>query len=439
MKQSKHTWFRKAMALTLMLLLVTNLAACGKKDDPVETDSIQTDPPAVSTQSTEKPTTPPETEAPTQAPTEAPTEPPTIPTEPEAPTTSIMGTVTAAKLNIRNGAGSEYEQISTYFKNDRIEILETKNGWGRTNKGWVNLVYVDLDNKIVDDNKEPEKPTTDPTENKEPQKEPVKTDLVSDGKSTALGYGVITLDTLNVRCGPGTNYEKINTVSLGNRYAFYQKSNGWVRIKHGWVYTGYMYIEGDTGEGAGNGKITGTDLNIRSGPGTAFDTVGSYKKGETVKILAQVKGWGYTAKGWISMKYVEMEKETTTPSTGKTGKATITGDKLNIRKEADIKSESIGHYNKGDKVEILEVKGDWGRTDKGWINLKYVKMDEAVKKNTGTVNVKTGLYIRKEPKKTAEVVGSYKNGDKVTILETKNGWGRTDKGWISLDYVKMDK
>ena len=38
------------------------------------------------------------------------------------------------------------------------------------------------------------------------------------------------------------------------------------------------------------------------------------------------------------------------------------------------------------------------------------------------------------------VVGSYKRGQTVTILEqTRVGvtlWGRTDKGWICMDYVK---
>ena len=48
------------------------------------------------------------------------------------------------------------------------------------------------------------------------------------------------------------------------------------------------------------------------------------------------------------------------------------------------------------------------------------------------------LNIRKEPSTSAESIGKYVKGDKVTILETKDGWGRTDKGWISMDYVKSN-
>ena len=84
-------------------------------------------------------------------------------------------------------------------------------------------------------------------------------------------------------------------------------------------------------------------------------------------------GWGKTDKGWISMAYVKMD-ETTITSTYKTGKGTITASELNIRESDSINSKSLGSYKKDDKVEILEVKGEWGKTDKGWINLKYVKM-----------------------------------------------------------------
>ena len=48
-----------------------------------------------------------------------------------------------------------------------------------------------------------------------------------------------------------------------------------------------------------------------------------------------------------------------------------------------------------------------------------------------------GLYIREDASISAKPVGSYVKGDKVVILETRDGWGRTDKGWISLDYVKF--
>ena len=53
----------------------------------------------------------------------------------------------------------------------------------------------------------------------------------------------------------------------------------------------------------------------------------------------------------------------------------------------------------------------------------------------GEITADPALNIREKPKASSAVVGNYPSGETVTILETKNGWGRTDKGWIHMDYV----
>lgn len=54
----------------------------------------------------------------------------------------------------------------------------------------------------------------------------------------------------------------------------------------------------------------------------------------------------------------------------------------------------------------------------------------------GMENTAKALNIRKEPDSLSAVVGNYADGTIITILETKDGWGRTDQGWIYMDYVK---
>lgn len=436
MRQHFHSPLRRLLALTLALLLVAGLTGCWFKDEPdssqdpqppVQNDPVNpTEDPVDTTPPTNKPTDPPATTEPTEAPTE----------ETKPVQTTVMGTVTATKLNIRSSADSAAGVVGSYFKDDRIELLEIKEGWGRTAKGWVNMAYVKTDSVSSTD---PE-PTTAPDNKDDDDDKPATTqDLVTDGKTAALGYGVVNLQSLNVRKGPSTDYEKIGTVSLGNRFAYYQKSGNWVRIEKGWISVSYFYLEGATGDGAGNGTITGEGLNIRSGPGTGFGTTGSYKKGETVKILTQINGWGYTSKGWISMKYVEMDKSVTT---GTKGKGTVTADALNIRKSGSNTAEVVGKYTKGEVIEILEVKDGWGKTDKGWVSMAYVKMDESTitstyKTGEGTVTA-SELNIRESASISAKSIGSYKKGDKVKITEVKGEWGKTDKGWINLQYVKMN-
>ena len=350
--------------------------------------------------------------------------------------TGKKGTITASQLNIRKSTSTTSEAVGSYLKGDVVEILEQKTvdgtTWGRTNKGWISMKYVSFDGQTA---------TTTPE--KEEDKTTTSSDVVSNGKTSVLGYVVIDLGSLNVRSGPGTKYEKVTTVSEGDRYAYYQKEGNWVRIKEGWISTSYAYIEGTTASDGGTGTVTATELNIRKGPDSSYSSNGVLKQGDSVTILAQVGDWGYTSKGWVSMKYVKLAAPTYTAGTG-----TITTD-LNIRKEASADSEKVDSYKKGDKVTITEVKDGWGKTDKGWINMKYVSMtasstttetgtNTTYKEGTATVVVNTTLTIRKEAKTDAEKVGSYANGDKVTITKVSGEWGQTDKGWINLKYVKFD-
>lgn len=45
-------------------------------------------------------------------------------------------------------------------------------------------------------------------------------------------------------------------------------------------------------------------LNIRKGPGTAFDKLGGYAYGTVVAVQAVQDGWGQTDRGWVSMDYL---------------------------------------------------------------------------------------------------------------------------------------
>lgn len=51
----------------------------------------------------------------------------------------------------------------------------------------------------------------------------------------------------------------------------------------------------------------------------------------------------------------------------------VTADVLNIRSGAGVSCGKVGSYKKGTQVEIVETKAGWGKTDKGWVSLDYCK------------------------------------------------------------------
>ena len=131
-----------------------------------------------------------------------------------------------------------------------------------------------------------------------------------------------------------------------------------------------------------------------------------------------------------------------------TGKVS-TSNGLNIRQEPSTTGAVVGNYDDGTIITILEIKDGWGRTDQGWVSLNYVttmdgtsmvdidQMELAVD-GTAPTEIEDEfkeLNIREKPDKSSAVVGAYPNGTIVTILETQDDWGKTDQGWIHMDYV----
>lgn len=267
-----------------------------------------------------------------------------------------MGTITASKLNIRKGPGSTYEADGAYHQGDRVEILETQTVddtlWGRTTQGWIGMGYVRMDGTSVPSSTITESATTSM--------------VTTDGNSTVLGYGIITIGELNVRRGPDTIYATLRKVTSNNRYAYYELLNGWVRIEDGWISADHFYIEGTVTDSAFTGAATTDNLKIRTGPSTNFGINDTLSQGDVVDVLTQIDKWGYTENGWVYLSYLERVIPDYNTGTG------IVNRGLNIRAEANADSEIVGTYTTGDFVEILEVAGGWGRTDRGWINLKYV-------------------------------------------------------------------
>ena len=285
------------------------------------------------------------------------------PTEPETPgtTTSIKGVITATELYIRKDADGKAASVGSYIKGDVVTILETKNGWGRTNQGWISMKYVQTEGTGTD--------------NKD-DKDDNKTDVTT-GTGTAANFkGVVTASELNIR--KDIEGDRVGAYVYGDRITIVETKNGWGRTDKGWVSLTYVYQDGATGKNTAKGIVAGTQLNVRSGPGTNYDRVKSLNYGDRVNILEQIKigetTWACTKDGWISMDYVYVDG---TKGEG-AGTGTVSGDDVNIRSGPGTAYESKGSVDSGETIEILAIfkigEKSWGCTAKGWICMDYVTM-----------------------------------------------------------------
>ncbi len=182
--------------------------------------------------------------------------------------------------------------------------------------------------------------------------------------------------------------------------------------------------------------ITGAKVNIRTKPDTSSEVSGQYVKNEKVEIIEVTTGWFRTDKGWVSSEYLSDSPSGGSPVVVKQEKPKIikcmyvSYKKANIRKEPDKRSKDLGDYDNGDKVCFYEFKGDWGRSDKGWVNLYNLKDVKCMSVTSKTLNV------RKTASSKAKVVQVLKKGQQVCEYDRKNGWVYTGRGWVSGQYLK---
>lgn len=115
-------------------------------------------------------------------------------------TVNYQAKVTAnGGLNIRSGASTSYSRIGGYTKNSVVTILAESNGFGKTDKGWICLIYTTKVNSST---------------------------VVQKVNNYTTGTYKVNCSKLNVRTGPGTNY-KIKTLSQLTRSA--RNQGGYVR------------------------------------------------------------------------------------------------------------------------------------------------------------------------------------------------------------------
>ena len=115
----------------------------------------------------------------------------------------------------------------------------------------------------------------------------------------------------NVRSGPSTSYQGIGSVKKNSTVTVLGKKGGWYRIRLDNGLVGYT--SGSYVKPiATSGKITANGVNLRRGTGTGYSQVAVLRNGEAVTVL------DVSENGWYKLKTAE----------GKTG--WVKGDYLSV-------------------------------------------------------------------------------------------------------------
>ena len=310
---------------------------------------------------------------------------------------------------------------------------------------------------------------------------------------------------LSIREGPGAEENAIDTLQQDEVLEVLATSDDedWLQVKRtdgstGWIYkTHLIKVESpeppDNGNGNGNGngeppttetkwyKVTATTLNVREGPSTSYDDIGTLQQGEVVKALdyAVANSWikiyrpSDELTGWSYAAY--LEETSAPPDDGEppdTGEPPddeaewyrVTASALNVRSGPSTSDSKIGSLPFDTVVKALEknADGSWIKIYResdgltGWCFASYLELTDApttppddggtpppVTEPRNWYQVKaTTLNVRTGPSTADEKIGSLSQGEIVVALEANDDktWVRVQRfdglvGWCAVAYL----
>ena len=245
-------------------------------------------------------TEPPETPAPTE--TSEPSG--EISREPEGPD---LVYVIPAGLNLRAGPGTEYDIVDAVEEGTALERIGTEDDWTRILYDGIEC-YV-LSSLVTDGSPDDEDDATPATATPEPAETTNTPDARPEDDDDDPRGIVVAISGANVRTGPGTEYNVIDTVDAGKEMRTTGSTDGWSRVEYdgrtGYISDSLLDIirPAQTAGGRGTAQeptpapeesfwisITGK-VNVRTGPGTRYDILGAVEYGDWLQAFGQEGSW----------------------------------------------------------------------------------------------------------------------------------------------------
>ena len=176
------------------------------------------------------------------------------------------------------------------------------------------------------------------------------------GGTLKQGIAFVTASALRLRSGPGSSYATLEYASKDEVVVILGKTGQWYKVIYD-LRTGYMhsdYLRFTTRENAelGYGRVNGSRVNIRSGPGTGYGIVTQAGMNDRAYIIGINNQWfkviygsriGYIRSDYLDLTEIPYENEASpnrpkffvggkstgvTPSAAALGGSTVTGQQI---------------------------------------------------------------------------------------------------------------
>lgn len=273
------------------------------------------------------------------------------------------GATTTTAVNFRTGAGTNYGIISTLPAGTHVVVSSQSSG------GWATVVY----NGTVGY---------------------ISSDYLKRANDMDASFGTGTIDGsyVRMRSGASTSSSILGTYNSGTTMTVTGVSGAWYKVSYngtaGYVHSDYVSLSGVTSNGGStagsNGSVKGSDVRMRSGPGTNYSILGTYQNGTPLTVTGTENGWSKVTIGGMS-GYIRSDYVSGGGADSKAGY--IKGTDVRLRSGAGTNYSILGTYNNGTPLTITGTSGNWTAVTingvKGYVNSTYVTTTKSDGGNTG--------------------------------------------------------
>ncbi|EAF5657114.1 SH3 domain-containing protein [Listeria innocua] len=174
-------------------------------------------------------------------------------------------------------------------------------------------------------------------------------------------------------------------------------------------------------------------LNVRSGPGLAYDVTSQARKNEVLRVVGEENQW-YKVQldngnsGWVASWLVE----NTDVSAASNSIAIVSSDGgLNVREKPSTSSTSLGLLNNGDQVTVTSQQNGWAQIQyngkSAWVSSQYLTIRESATKvdesELQTVTIRDdSTNIRNKPGRDGAVIEKANSGQGFAIQGVQGDW-----------------
>lgn len=272
--------------------------------------------------------------------------------------------------NVRTGPSTSYSKMGTIVKGQIFSIKgKCSNGWYLidfgSKEGYISPKYLELFEK-------------------------------SDSNEDEIGYAKIdakSYNTINIRSGQSTKLAILDKISNGEQVQLVKDPNpvkGWTKVRYnnlnGYVSTKYLIIKFISVEPDEEIKVekykgvfkTYTDCNIRTGPSTSYQKMGTIAKGQDFYVKGKCSNGWYlidfgSKDGYISSKYI-IEKDVGSDNDDEIGRKKVinqSGEKVSLRDGQSKDSKVLDKVPLDTYVYILKDPNPV----QGWTKIRYNNLD----------------------------------------------------------------